>query len=122
MQEGASGTKPRGEPCRAAAGADGLCTAHNGKTNLRLTELYEERPDEQRKADMQRANAQVKARLAELLATRACADEPRRISDLLEEVAERLQVDAVDEHPELVVGDVGAERAAAILAASRSGA
>jgi hypothetical protein len=173
-----SATTKAGKPCRALAGADGLCTAPNGKTNMRelgrkggkgrrslsrqlpeperqslrqylreqvdpsevrlalkaalesgsqtavvsaarllVTELYEERPDEDRKADMQRANAQAKARLAELLATRARVDEPRRISDLLEEVAERLQVDAVDEHPPLVVGDVGAERAAAILAA-----
>jgi hypothetical protein len=30
-----SGTTKAGEPCRALAGADGLCTAHSGKTDMR---------------------------------------------------------------------------------------
>ena len=46
VQEGTNGTKrlhgPRckantkaGKPCRALAGADGLCTAHSGRTDMR---------------------------------------------------------------------------------------
>jgi hypothetical protein len=62
--------------------------------------------DEDREADMQRANARAKARLAELLASGARPTE----------ATERLDAEAVAAHPEVVVGDISPERAAATLA------
>jgi hypothetical protein len=99
-----------------AALESGSQTAVVSAARLLVTELYEEREDEDRAAESERANARAKQRLAELLATRARASQRRQLGDLLEELTARLEEEAVSEHPELLVGDVSPERISATLA------
>jgi hypothetical protein len=54
-------------------------------------------------------------RLAHLLNQRARVHGTREVRDALDELAEHLRSEAVDEHHDLIVGDVSAERAQAIL-------
>jgi hypothetical protein len=98
-----------------AALESGSQTAVVSAARLLVTELYEERQDEDREAELRRANARAKQRLAELLAQRARVHEKRQIRDLLEEPTARLEEEAVSEHPDLVVGDVSPERVRATL-------
>jgi hypothetical protein len=100
-----------------AALESGSQTAVVSAARLLVTELYEERRDEDRVAERQRANAEARHRLAELLAQRARVHAKGQIADLLEELTQRLEAEAVAEHPDLVVGDVSPERAETILAA-----
>src|SRR5512133_1282943 len=90
-------------------------TAVVSAARLLVPERYEARQDEDRAAEIERANARAKQRLAELLATRARATQQRPLRDLLEELTARLEQEAVSEHPELVVGDVRPERMRATL-------
>jgi hypothetical protein len=62
-----------------------------------------------------RAGAEARERLAHLLNQRARVHGTREVRDALDELAEHLRSEAVDEHHDLIVGDVSAERAQAIL-------
>lgn len=72
--------------------------------------------EEDRARAMAKAGAEARAHLARELAQRARVHEQDQVRDLIEELAAWLEAEAVDEHPDLVVGDVGSERAAAVLA------
>jgi hypothetical protein len=82
-------------------------SARVSASRVLMDALAEERPDEDRKADRQRANAQALTRLAELLATHP---------DLQPgELAQKVEDEAVREHPDLVVGDLNPEQAGRVL-------
>jgi hypothetical protein len=70
---------------------------------------------EDRARQAARAGAEALERLARLLAQRVRGYEQRPVRDALEELAEQLRSEAVDEHPDLVRTVVSSERAAVIL-------
>jgi hypothetical protein len=75
--------------------------------------------EEKRRADRQRANVEAKARLAGLLEARARvlkAANVAQVRQVLEEVAGQLDAESIADHPDLIVGDVSAERCAEIFA------
>src|SRR5512133_4333980 len=79
-------------------------------------ELYRRDDDhEDRIAAGQKAAAEAREYLARELARRARFHEQQQVRDALDELAAELDRQAVAEHPDLIVGDVSSERAAAIL-------
>jgi hypothetical protein len=83
-----------------------------------LTEPEQDKT-EQRKADFARAGAEARAYLAAEIDRRACvlkAADVEQVRHVREEVAEKLDAEAVDLHPHLIVGDVSPEAAERIFA------
>ena len=73
-------------------------------------------PERDSEVDRAKAGAEAREALARELAKRARHHEHEQVRDALDELAAELERRAVDEHPDLVVGDVRSERAAAVLA------
>jgi len=71
---------------------------------------------EDRARERAKAGAEAREHLARELAKRARHHEHEQVRDALDELAAELERRAVDEHPDLIVGDVSSERAAAVLA------
>jgi hypothetical protein len=79
-------------------------------------ELYKADGDKEDRAHERAiAGAQAREHLARELEKRARAHEHWKVRDALDELAAWLEVEAVDAHPDLIVGDVSAERCEAIL-------
>jgi hypothetical protein len=62
-----------------------------------------------------KATAEAAERFTRLIEQRARAHQHGQVRDALDELAAVLSREAVDAHPDLIVGDVGSERAEAIL-------
>jgi hypothetical protein len=90
-------------------------SARVAASRVLLDALHEPHQDEDRAQQAARAGAEARERLARLLAQRARGYEQRQVRDALEELAEHLRSEAVDEHPDLVRTVVSSERAAEIL-------
>jgi hypothetical protein len=90
-------------------------SARVAASRVLIDALHEPHQDENRTRAMAIASAAAKERLAALLARRAAGHEQRQVRDALDELAAELSREAVDEHPDLIVGDVSSERAQAIL-------
>jgi hypothetical protein len=97
-----------------AALESGSQTAVVSAARLLVTELYEDRAEEDEAKLRQQAGAEARQRLAELLETRARPRE-HKVRELIGEMADTLLAEAVEQHPEPIVGDVPAERAATIF-------
>jgi hypothetical protein len=79
-------------------------------------ELYKKGGDEEDRArEIAKANAEAAARFDELIARKARAHERGQVRDALDELAEWLRGQAVDAHPDLIVGAVSPERCEAVL-------
>jgi hypothetical protein len=75
-------------------------------------ELYRKYAEEEDRAHaIAKAGAEARQYLANALARRAVSHEQREVRDLLEELAAKLEEEAVSEHPDLRVGDVSPEQA-----------
>jgi hypothetical protein len=83
-------------------------SARVSASRVLMDALHEPEQDktEQRQADRQQAVAEAKARLSALLDAGVS----------IEDAADTLDAEAVDDHPDLLLGDVSPERAAEILA------
>jgi hypothetical protein len=90
-------------------------SARVAASRVLMDALHEPHQDEDRTQQAARAGAAAKERLAHLLNRRARLHEQRQVRDALDELAAELNREAVDEHPDLIVGDVSSERARAIL-------